>query len=88
MNTEYWLSEARLLEPYDLMVFCLISPADSFLYTEAGKVWVYCSILFCPRLYPLEQAFLFRVFQASEKRDRKARSWGGGRIARVSRSTL
>ena len=38
MNTEYWLSEARLLEPYDLMVFCLISPADFFLYTEGGKL--------------------------------------------------
>ena len=50
MNTEYWLSEARLLEPYDLMVFCLISPADSFLYTEGGKLGVYSSILFCPRL--------------------------------------
>lgn len=50
MNTEYWLSEARLLEPYDLMVFCLISPADFLLYTEGGKLGVYSSILFGPRL--------------------------------------
>ena len=50
MNTEYWLSEARLLEPYDLVDFAS-SVLQILFSTPREENWgVYSSILFCPRL--------------------------------------
>ena len=83
MSTEYWLSEARLLEPYYLVDFAS-SVLQILFSTPREENWGFTlpfySVQYC-------SAWNRRFFFAFFRRTRKARSWGGERIARVSRST-
>ena len=85
MNTEYWLSEARLFEPYDLMDFA--SSVLQILFStpreeKCGFTVPFYSVQDCTLWNRL---FFFVFFRRAE--EIKARSGGGGRVARVLRST-
>ena len=85
MNTEYWLSEARLLERYDLVDFAS-SVLQILFSTPREENWG-VTVLFhfiLSKIVAFGTGVSFLCFSGEP---RKARSGGGGRVARVSRST-
>lgn len=83
MNTEYWLSEARLLEPYDLVDFAS-SVLQIIFSTPREENWGFTLPFYSVKDCSLWNSSSFSCFSGEP---RKARSGGGGRVARVSRST-